>query len=73
MWYLHEYMQVLSYCNSNLTFVLCLHALNVNIALIFFENFPKNENLKHIAILHYYVKRTSINIKFNMKYLHRGQ
>ncbi len=32
---LDRYIQVLSYCNCNLMFVLCLYALNVNIALIF--------------------------------------
>jgi hypothetical protein len=29
-----KYIHVLFYCNSNLMFVLCTHALNVSIALI---------------------------------------
>jgi hypothetical protein len=39
--YLHQYIQILPYNNCNVVFVLCLHALNVNIALIFDCKFPQ--------------------------------
>jgi hypothetical protein len=45
----------------------CEHCINTLLKI-----FPKTISLKRIVMLHSCTKRTSINIKFNVKYLHRG-